>query len=406
MSGGTRSRTRNKKDERVHAQERRTRHIIYAVLLAAVGFLILNLVRAATPNPGHPWTDIGSGTFNVAGPTIYHTYTFPDATSTVLTDNAAVTVGQGGTGTTTLTGVLLGNGSSAFSAVSILTAANGGTGNGFAKFAGPTTAQKTFTLPDATSTILTDNAAVTLAQGGTGANIAASNGGIFYSGASVAALLAGTSTANRVLLSGASAAPNWSFATYPSTAGTSGNFLVSDGTNWVSTAPGSINTIVTRPASGFETGVLVAATINSSTTRNVGLFFASNQITINQLTFNVGTVTTAGTMKICIYTEDGATKKLDITASTTVSGNNVETVSPAVVLPPDNYYIVIGCAATCNDTVQSFTETLAGWINGTTTPAGKMLYSGTVTHTAGTCNTALGTITGSQSKMPAIRLDN
>lgn len=50
----------------------------------------------------------------------------------------------------------------------ILPSANGGTGNGFTKFSGPTTSEKTFTLPDASTTILTTNALVTIAQGGTG----------------------------------------------------------------------------------------------------------------------------------------------------------------------------------------------------------------------------------------------
>ncbi len=55
--------------------------------------------------------------FTVSGPaSSAKTYTFPNASSTVLTDNAAVTVAQGGTGATTLTGVLKGNGTSAFTA--------------------------------------------------------------------------------------------------------------------------------------------------------------------------------------------------------------------------------------------------------------------------------------------------
>jgi hypothetical protein len=51
----------------------------------------------------------------------------------------------------------------------ILGAVNGGTGNGFTAFSGPATSTKTFTLPNASTTILTTNAAVTVAQGGTGA---------------------------------------------------------------------------------------------------------------------------------------------------------------------------------------------------------------------------------------------
>ena len=82
--------------------------------------------------------------------------------------NGTLTVGKGGTGATTLSGVLLGNGTSAITATSILGSANGGTGNGFAKLAGPTTSEKTWTGPDANATLLTTNAAVTVAQGGTG----------------------------------------------------------------------------------------------------------------------------------------------------------------------------------------------------------------------------------------------
>lgn len=50
----------------------------------------------------------------------------------------------------------------------IIASTYGGTGNGFAKFTGPATAEKSFALPDANATILTSNAAVTVGQGGTG----------------------------------------------------------------------------------------------------------------------------------------------------------------------------------------------------------------------------------------------
>jgi hypothetical protein len=117
----------------------------------------------------------------------------------------------------------------------ILPAANGGTGNGFTAFSGPATSTKTFTLPNASANILTDNALVTLAQGGTNANLTASNGGIFYSTASAAAILSGTATARKMLLSQSSTAPIWSTETI-AVPGTSGNFLSSDGTNWTSAA--------------------------------------------------------------------------------------------------------------------------------------------------------------------------
>ncbi len=58
---------------------------------------------------------------------------------------------------------------------------------------------------------------VVLANGGTNANLTASNGGIFYSTATAGAILSGTATAHQLLLSGASTTPLWSTSTYPTT---------------------------------------------------------------------------------------------------------------------------------------------------------------------------------------------
>jgi hypothetical protein len=56
-----------------------------------------------------------------------------------------------------------------------------------------------------------------LSNGGTGANLTASNGGIFYSNATTGAILSGTATAGQLLQSGSNAAPTWTTSTYPST---------------------------------------------------------------------------------------------------------------------------------------------------------------------------------------------
>ena len=59
----------------------------------------------------------GNGFFAVSGPaTSLKTFTFPNASATVLTTNDLVTVAQGGTGIGTLTGLAYGNGTSAFTA--------------------------------------------------------------------------------------------------------------------------------------------------------------------------------------------------------------------------------------------------------------------------------------------------
>lgn len=83
---------------------------------------------------------------------------------------------------------------------------------------------------------------IPLADGGTNKVLVASNGAMPYSDADSLELLAATATAGQVLRSGASSAPSWSTATYPSIATGTGTILRADGTNWVAstaTYPGS-----------------------------------------------------------------------------------------------------------------------------------------------------------------------
>lgn len=160
-------------------------------------------------------------------------------------------VSGGGTGATTLTGVLAGNGTSAVTATAI---AQGDSFYGSATGVLSALAKDTNSTRYLSNTGTSNNPAwaqvalstgvsgqLPLANGGTNANLTASNGGIFYSTASAGAILSGTATAGQILRSGASAAPTWSTATYPATAGSSANVLTSDGTNWTSAAPAAVS---------------------------------------------------------------------------------------------------------------------------------------------------------------------
>ena len=165
------------------------------------------IIGGATPLKFEGTTDDNIYTlFSITDPTTSSkTFTLPDA-NTVATQsytctNQFATALSGATGATTCstatlasaqfanqgttTTLLHGNaaGNPSFGAVSltadvsgILPGANGGTNNGFMAFTGPATPLKTFTLPNASATILTTNAAVTSAQGGTGANNTATTG--------------------------------------------------------------------------------------------------------------------------------------------------------------------------------------------------------------------------------------
>jgi hypothetical protein len=65
----------------------------------------------------------------------------------------------------------------------------------------------------------------------------ANSGLLVTSATGVPSILAGPGTTGNILQSNAAAAPSFSTATYPSTAGTAGKVLISDGTNIVSSTP-------------------------------------------------------------------------------------------------------------------------------------------------------------------------
>ena len=87
----------------------------------------------------------------------------------------------------------------------ILPGARGGTNNGFMDFTGPATSLKTFTLPNASSTILTDNDDVTVAQGGTGLSVGV-DGGIPYFDTTSSMQSSALLTLNALMLGGGAAA--------------------------------------------------------------------------------------------------------------------------------------------------------------------------------------------------------
>lgn len=90
----------------------------------------------------------------------------------------------------------------------IIASTFGGTGNGFTKLSGPTSTEKTFTLPNASATVLTDNAAVTVAQGGTGIQSGTSGGVPYFSGSTTIASSAALTANLPVIGGGTGAAPS------------------------------------------------------------------------------------------------------------------------------------------------------------------------------------------------------
>lgn len=117
----------------------------------------------------------------------------------------------------------------------------------------------------------------TLNQNTTGtANIAGGTAGAipYQSGAGATTVLAATATANKLLVSGASAAPTWSTPTFPNASATTDKYIKSDGTNWVAStetiaAPGTTGNVLTSDGTNWLSSTPATTTSLYSTQFNL-----------------------------------------------------------------------------------------------------------------------------------------
>lgn len=214
----------------------------------------------------------------------------------------------------------------------------------------PTSTQETINVPGANST---------LAQAKTSASnkffTAMSAQGVFTDTQPAFSNLSGTwtlaqgdastSTANKVLVSGSSAAPSWSTPTFPnasatnrkvmisdgtnwvaSTAtfaapGTSGNAMVSDGTNWTSAKVSKLNAV-----SGTGSGVI---TVDSSGTVVSGsVAIANGSSNSGTPGTNIATITAAaGNQFICLDIYSGQANSANSQVTVTVTYSDSTTTS-------------------------------------------------------------------------------
>lgn len=156
---------------------------------------------------------------------------------------------------------------------SILSSTNGGTSNGFFSVTGPTTATRTFTFPNASATVLTSNAAVTVPQGGTGATAFTTHGVVVGEGTSsfvgIAALgadtlLQGQSGADPAAVSVNNCGSSTQALSYSTSTHTFGCQTISTGTGSV-TSLTSGTAIVLSPSTITTTGSISLDTTASPT---------------------------------------------------------------------------------------------------------------------------------------------
>lgn len=193
-----------------------------AVGVATCASVDINLDTTGTLGVGRGGTGLSIGT---SGGVLAFTGSTTIASSAALTASAIVLGGGAGAvpgvlaslGTTTT--LLHGNASGppTFAAVNlataevtgILAAGNGGSANAFFAVSGPAASIKTFTFPNASSTVLTSNAAVTAVQGGTGLAVYAVGDLLQAPTTTTLARLAAVATGNVLISGGVGVVSSW-----------------------------------------------------------------------------------------------------------------------------------------------------------------------------------------------------
>lgn len=104
-----------------------------------------------------------------------------------------------------------------------------------------------------------------VAGGGTGQTTLTNHGVLLGQGTSAVVAMAAGSAGQIIRSGGASADPSYSTATYPATAGSSGNVLTSDGTNWTSATPAPSNfTLISTTTAANQATVDITAGFSST----------------------------------------------------------------------------------------------------------------------------------------------
>ena len=229
----------------------------------------------------------------------------------------------------------------------VIASTYGGTGNGFTKFTGPATAEKTFTLPNASATILTSNDAVTIGQGGTGQTTAAAAfdalnpmttlGDIIYEGTGPTAARLGIGSSGQVLtVSGG--IPSWQTPAsggVTSITGTANQVIASASTGAVTlSTPQDIGTASSVQFGSFGVGTAASGTTGEiRATNNVTAYYSDARLKDFK-----GTIPNALAKVLLLngyyFTENEKAKELGYNndkVQVGVSAQEVEAVMPEVV---------------------------------------------------------------------------
>lgn len=220
---------------------------------------------------------------------------------------------------------------------------------------------------------------LSLANGGTNANLTAANGGIVYSNASALAILAPTSTATQVLMSGSNTTPAWSTATFASTYAAS-TLLYSNGANTVTGLATANSAVLTTSSTGIPAW--------SSTMTNGQIIIGSTGATPTAATLTAGsginitnaagsiTITSTGGGLI-VATISGTTQSAAVNTKYYALNSAQTTLTLPTTFAVGDVVALIGSTANTSGWIVNANTGKTIRVNNTTTSAG-----GTVTSAA------------------------
>lgn len=264
-----------------------------------------------------------------------------------------VTVARGGTGSTTLSAnqILLGNGTGNVSVV-----------NGLGASGQFLTSNGAGAAPSWTTSSVDQGIAYDWTATHTFGATSASGVGIGTSSPGVANQLAvegdvlftGTTTLNQLNIGTSTIRINGQIYQFPSIGGASSTILAKnadEGLFW--TMPGLVTFAIPSYVGG-NASTTSEMTLSDNTLHLKAAYLLSNPIEVANITIDVLSVSTAGTLDITIYSEDGQSQMIAVTTASISSAGLVTTaVSPAVFLHPGIYYITVNTNSTTNLNVRS-----------------------------------------------------